>query len=536
MKATFRMRKWVDIGLCGLFLLAIGFPLCAHFLGLGHGMETTENRRLAEKPTLPETKKELLRFPEKFNAFLNDQFGFRGYLLHLQSRIRWQLGLQVHPDVLMGKEGWLFLAKRNQVVEQYRGIDRFNPDELEWWVRELELREEWLAERGIPLIVIVPPNKHTVYPEYLPETVGPVVGKTRLDQISDYVQNHTDLEFIDLRGPMLEAKQSSRVFYKTDTHWNDMGGFIGYQELMRPIKMHFPAIQILDRNHYGCAEEDRPGGDLAGMIGLSDFMSERVPLLNPEFATGVRDYKVFREGKTDLDRVFYFTTCHSNRPKAVVLHDSFIWSMVKFLKESFHKVVFAHHRDLEFDTKLIEREKPDVVIYELVERSLRRRIPDSRQFLHMVSFKEAEPIISRSDPEYQNVTFGKRFSLLGARLKEVESGLEIVLAWESLKDQRLVYANAVHLVNGKGEILKVLDYPQSKPRRHVKSGTIWLDRIEIAGQKLNRTAAVAIGIYTSETTKLLRADKGPRDWNGKKLWISLPPMEKGTVAIIAKRG
>ena len=66
---------------------------------------------------------------------------------------------------------------------------------------------------------------------------------------------------------------------------------------------------------------------------------------------------------------FEFYVCdRPGLPRAVVLRDSMAISLIPLLSENFSRVVYVSTRAL--DRALIEREKPDIVIEELVERSL----------------------------------------------------------------------------------------------------------------------------------------------------------------------
>jgi hypothetical protein len=55
-------------------------------------------------------------------------------------------------------------------------------------------------------------------------------------------------------------------------------------------------------------------------------------------------------------------------PRAVILRDSMAVPLIPLLSENFSRVLYVENRKLE--RSLIEREKPDIVIEELVERSL----------------------------------------------------------------------------------------------------------------------------------------------------------------------
>ena len=66
---------------------------------------------------------------------------------------------------------------------------------------------------------------------------------------------------------------------------------------------------------------------------------------------------------------FEFYACDKpGLPRAVVLRDSMAIALIPLMSETFSRVVYVSTRQL--DRALIEREKPDIVIEELVERSL----------------------------------------------------------------------------------------------------------------------------------------------------------------------
>ena len=93
------------------------------------------------------------------------------------------------------------------------------------------------------------------------------------------------------------------------------------------------------------------------------------------------------------------------------------------------------------------------------------------------------------------------------------------------QSQILSYVNAIHLIDMEGNIMSNLDYPQNQGEAVVNPGDRWLDEIRIPAAKLNDATAVAIGVYTEENG-LLYVDSGPRDWNGRRYWISFPKSER----------
>ena len=88
--------------------------------------------------------------------------------------------------------------------------------------------------------------------------------------------------------------------------------------------------------------------------------------MDPVLRRGVRS--VCRVEAAEFPGFEYYACDRPGLPRAVVLRDSMAIPLIPLLSENFSRVVYVSSRQL--DRALIEREKPDVVIEELVERSL----------------------------------------------------------------------------------------------------------------------------------------------------------------------
>jgi len=124
-------------------------------------------------------------------------------------------------------------AKRNWALP-------FRPRLVNSSVAEFGRRQEWLAARGIGYVVMVVPEKFTIYPEYLPSWVARSPSPTPHDQLSAAMRRNGRVAFIDLREPLRAAKVRERVYYQTDSHWNFNGAIVGYEALMREVQRALP--------------------------------------------------------------------------------------------------------------------------------------------------------------------------------------------------------------------------------------------------------------------------------------------------------
>jgi hypothetical protein len=364
-----------------LFLGLISLPA----LGLIFQRQTpgfNEKRALAPAPTLSQAWYSPTRFITGLRAYLDDHFGFRSTLIRWNGKFTARaLSVSISPSVIIGRDGWLYYAE-DHILEDYRCLQPFTEAELAQWAGLLERRQAWLQQRGCRYLFFVAPNEHTIYPEHLPATLTRVRDTSRLDQLLAYLRAHTTVTVVDLRPALLAAKAQERVYQKTDTHWNERGAFIAYQELFKPIHVWFPRVRALPRQAFADTDGMGPGGDLADLMGTPDLYREEVLGLRPLEPRRARMslWPASRLGEF-VDRpssVQEAAVADPGLPRMVLLHDSFGVALVPFLAEHFSRSVFIP-TTMGFDAPVLEREQPDLVLQEITERHLWIDYPDKYQ-------------------------------------------------------------------------------------------------------------------------------------------------------------
>jgi alginate O-acetyltransferase complex protein AlgJ len=217
----------------------------------------------------------------------------------------------------------------------------------------------WLASRGIKFYVLFPPDKHTIYPEYLPASIERGPSPTRLDVLTAALRSR-QVDVVDIRQPLLQAKGSDILFHRTDSHWNGYAGFIAYQALLAEMSRSFPQLQSFPRSHFTRTPVSHTG-DLAAVLGLTYGYDENLLFLRPPSNTLQRI--------TSPSNKVVIAECNDPRlPRMVMLRDSFANFVVDLLSENFRRAVYVW--DYRFDPGLITREQPDLVVFEMVERGL----------------------------------------------------------------------------------------------------------------------------------------------------------------------
>ena len=354
--------RWIAL----LFAVAIAWPGLALFFTWDRALTRFENR-----PTAAWPKPALVRdFPPAFDRAFSDRFGGRDTLvrLHHGGLLR-MFGVSSLDTVMVGKDGWYYwLGEDGHALDRhYRATTDFPQSEVDGTAKELVRRGEWLASKGIAYVVVVVPDKFTIYPEHLPSWVVRSDKPTPYDRVRDALDGR--VTFVDLRPALFAAKARERVYFQTDSHWNFNGAIVGNEELMRAVKAKLgdklAEIAPVKRPAY-TPGVDFYNGDLLQMLGMPRIKEDDVAPLGKVLADTTRCAR--RIDKNEFPGFEFFVCDNPGLPRAVVLRDSMAIALVPLMSENFSRVVYVSSRALDRD--VIEREKPDIVIEELVERTL----------------------------------------------------------------------------------------------------------------------------------------------------------------------
>ncbi len=365
------LTRWTNTVQVGLFAVLLSLPMVDSFLHLDRTRPRDENRAKAAYPKAPAGFRDLQLYLAGLEVYFNDHFGYRNTLVKWDNKLRTRiLKDTTSQKVLAGKQNWLFF-RGDQMVEHYSGKIQFTPEQLRDWQMLLEKRRDWLARRGIPYAFIIAPDKQTVYPEYLPDWVTKMGRETKIDQFFAYMKEHSTVPVLDLRKPLLEAKKSHPVYLNSDTHWNSFGSFAAYQELIGKLSPLVPALKLKPApfTDFTLTNPPQPGGDLVRILGAS-MAENNAYLLNakPGLAQIVMNVPP-PERVTDPA----FSSNPSAKGSFLLFHDSFAGFWYPFLAYNFNKCTYLWQYDL--DPAWIERDRPDIVVTEMLERFFNIRDP-----------------------------------------------------------------------------------------------------------------------------------------------------------------
>ncbi len=274
---------------------------------------------------------------------------------------------QVPFKVIEGREGWLFLANDTNASElQWTGQRRHEPGVLDRWRSEIATRVELLAPLcPAPYLFMVAPNKESVHPEFLPESLAPSERRP----IHDFIDAVSDVTHVF--WPVDELRAWSLlldVFPKVDTHWTDFGGFCIARALAARLK-GLTVPSLADCN----LRVDVRTGDLG--IKFAPVRQAVWSIAEPRSAVS---RVVFDNGLSNNGRIIISEKPGPVRTRGLVFGDSFFYAILPFLREAVDRLVFIHAYSV--DLEVVAHERPSFVLSETVERFLIEPPTPARSF------------------------------------------------------------------------------------------------------------------------------------------------------------
>lgn len=346
----------------GLFIIVICLPW---FLGMLFGRfldaANYENRYKTEKPVFSIEKYD--SYPAEYELYFNDNLPFRNEMITLNSWINYYIfHASTNDKVIIGKDDWLFYGKDDVVPPTcWWGETVYTDAQLQKIADNLTEINDYLADMGIEFVVFLAPYKERIYPEMLPEYYGSPSGQHMAEQAVEYVRSHTDIRVVYPWEELLDAKEHIRdatLYYKTDTHWNRVGAYVGSAALCSELGIEMPWIAgseiVIERT-------GNWAGDLTSMIHLGKYLREND---NDYSVSGYDDHDV--ENRTDDVKTATVYHCtNGDARKIYVAGDSYFTLMGEFVGSQFNDTYIVHRAN--YTNASLQEEAPDIFVLEVID-------------------------------------------------------------------------------------------------------------------------------------------------------------------------
>ncbi|RGJ42616.1 hypothetical protein DXD61_10300 [Eubacterium sp. TM06-47] len=246
-------------------------------------------------------------------------------------------------QVLLGKEDWLFYksTEDGDPISDYQGINHYDENTMQTIADKLTNERNQFSNYGIDFYILSIPNKASVYPEYMPDTIERKDTTSKTDLLMKYLEENTDLNVVDVKPTLVKAKKKQQVYYKSDTHFNQIGAFVTVQALKDKIDGNADSLKNVKfdkvMNNYS--------GDLARLCDMQDTFNN--------------------DTQYQLDPATVNTKIKSDK-KILVIGDSYSDEMLSILSQYFAEAQTVNIWS--FEPSLLDEYKPDIVVWEHAER------------------------------------------------------------------------------------------------------------------------------------------------------------------------
>lgn len=358
------MKKSVQLAwlLMAILLFVFPFPLF-NLVKNNIDTENHENRELAQKPELDLLN--LAAFPQEYDDWMNDHLPFRNQLIAANSLLSIYLFQESPSDsVIVGKDGWYFYNSIHRddgdSLADYQGTNLYTQEELEQIKSNMLTTQQKLAEEGIEFILVMAPNKERVYADKMPAAYGPLAEQSRVQQVYDYLKD--EIRVIYLEDELMQARErypQYEFYCHLDTHWTNLGAYVGARTVAKEFGHEMPTIdQLL------ILETPQSGMDLSAIMNLTQYLNQDVNYnvggYNPQPVDLVEDSATISRYKTS----------QADDRKVLLIRDSFGAALAPFVASQFNDMVVFPYAD--YEPSMLDAEKPDIVMYEVVERYVDR--------------------------------------------------------------------------------------------------------------------------------------------------------------------
>jgi hypothetical protein len=275
-------------------------------------------------------------FQTKFERWFSQNFGFRNHLIKTYNQILYSL-FKESPTSGVG-EG-LILGEEKQIygIDDIRSFIQlsqpFARDKMQAIGSALAELQGLLRKKGITFIVLLTPNKATLYPEYLPHSLRHIskYGENENYEIYRATLAKYKINTVDGVQILKSIKEESvyPLFPRGGFHWNDLGAFYVLRELMAKIEeltnqrlVHL-TLNGIHVDHNGHGSDMDAGNTLNLWFPPVDFPCPRILLTRVEAPNTFKPRILFEGGSynwillgllqkfripSELSALFYYTS------------------------------------------------------------------------------------------------------------------------------------------------------------------------------------------------------------------------------------
>jgi tetratricopeptide (TPR) repeat protein len=266
--------------------------------------------------------------------------------------------------VIEGRDGWLFLDRweNYEAMRLYTDETAIAEPVFETWTRALARRQAYFDEAGIVHLTLIVPDPCLVYRDKLPEGMR-LASRTPFVRLERRLDDAVRVRCLYPLQLLVDGRRDEQTFASVDGHWTDWGAWLGYRATLEALLPRVPNLRCLELDDLEW-QRRRSFGSLGAVV--VPERSEELPIARVKRARS----RIARRIPTEVRNNYHVHEQDDpSLPTALIFRDSAMTNAAQFFSESFRRTAYVTTPNTIF-YDLVDREKPDVVIFEVGERRL----------------------------------------------------------------------------------------------------------------------------------------------------------------------
>lgn len=228
--------KKIKVLTIACFLLVIAFFPIATLLVEKNGFSTSEGRDLSSMPKFTIEGYVDKSFNKDFEVYFQDHFYKRLGLSRVYFTLEKSIGKNEINNTMIGAEEQLFYTPVRTVASAER-FQRIFSNQIDQLVEETK-------PAHIPVHLFVLPSKPYTLDELYNQTSADRFYKQKLETLPQWVNPYVNVHDMGKEWERhYNTDEITQFFYKTDHHWNGLGAYEGYTNVISTLQKYDQTIQ-----------------------------------------------------------------------------------------------------------------------------------------------------------------------------------------------------------------------------------------------------------------------------------------------------
>ncbi|MBK8808147.1 MAG: hypothetical protein IPO21_16585 [Bacteroidales bacterium] len=249
-------------------------------------------------------------FQENRERYVNDNFGFRNFLVRLNNQISFNLFNKAKAaGVVIGKDFYLY---EENYIKAYYGTDFIGNDSVTNRMQKLKCIQDTLNKLNKNLLLVFAARKGSFYPEFIPDSYKTEKQITN-NEVYLALAKQLQINHIDFNTYFVEQKFKSKypLYPQYGIHWSHYGMCIAADSIIKHI-------------------EKLRGISMCNFVWNDYELSNYARETDYDVGNGLNLFYQLPTFEMAYPKLQFVCDSTKTKPSALVVSDSFYWGLYNF--------------------------------------------------------------------------------------------------------------------------------------------------------------------------------------------------------------